>query len=596
MNTLESTLDKGSGNESDPDKSKKKSRKVASKVLTKEVEAQSPTKKIVLPWEKNPEAEFKLFRSEQKYKAENEKAKENSPEDVITSEEKLEIESRYRREARRERGETGGKDIEGEALNDFDSKIIEEGLDSDIALSEVLENLGISEEEIEQFNPDDLLRNEDRAEESVITDLNTEQDGIHDFTHEDEVWLNSGTISSNSTGSSGGGAASSTGSSSNWAPSSNSGGAGGGGRGMPPTAFGGMGPNGPNNNQPGGVNANLAPATNPNAAANTPNIIAGREQAHPATMALFGSTIGYLIGRRRGRIKTEKKLLPIQKKLEKQVEDLGWQLKAKELKIREAAREKSLANKLLRYEKSKPKDRGKEYVLNSIQAMKLQQETVATGRRHKAPEANQLHGLQNVGERIGHVVIAAESLHKSSSGRVEQSKQNEPTRQEVLEHLSKKRIETISRPELLKISEKIIVGGSTLRKIYETHLIGEKGLRRLVNEHFNGGDLQKALRKEIVEKEIDFERDPALRDMALGSSSSGSSSILEPEASSSAFKQLMLKAEASVPSTGNEMMTAKTRDGMQVHAIHKHEVIDKLLTAIIIILAIVVTFIYFAHR
>ena len=32
-------------------------------------------------------------------------------------------------------------------------------------------------------------------------------------------------------------------------------------------------------------------------------------------MALFGGIIGYLIGRRRGRIKTEKRLMPVQKKL-----------------------------------------------------------------------------------------------------------------------------------------------------------------------------------------------------------------------------------------------------------------------------------------
>jgi len=76
-----------------------------------------------------------------------------------------------------------------------------------------------------------------------------------------------------------------------------------------------------------------------------------------------------------------------------------------------------------------------------------------------------------------------------------------------------KRIGTISRAELLVMSEQILVDGSSLRQIYESHLIGEQGLRRLVAEHLGGGDLRKALRREVVEREIDFERDPGVRGM-----------------------------------------------------------------------------------
>jgi hypothetical protein len=70
----------------------------------------------------------------------------------------------------------------------------------------------------------------------------------------------------------------------------------------------------------------------------------------------------------------------------------------------------------------------------------------------------------------------------------------------------------MSRAELLAVSEKIVVDGSSLRQIYETHLVGERGLRRLVAEHLRGGNVKKALRREMVEREIDFERDPAMRD------------------------------------------------------------------------------------
>ena len=76
------------------------------------------------------------------------------------------------------------------------------------------------------------------------------------------------------------------------------------------------------------------------------------------------------------------------------------------------------------------------------------------------------------------------------------------------------RFETLNRNQLLKLSQNIVIEGSSLRQIYETHLIGERGLRRLMAENERGNDLGKALRQEIIEREIDFERDPQLRDSA----------------------------------------------------------------------------------
>jgi hypothetical protein len=82
-------------------------------------------------------------------------------------------------------------------------------------------------------------------------------------------------------------------------------------------------------------------------------------------------------------------------------------------------------------------------------------------------------------------------------------------------HLRERNVETLNRNDLLLLSEKIVIDGSSLRQIYETHLIGERGLRRLVAEYLQGGDVKKILRKEIVDHEIDFERDPAVRDVKV---------------------------------------------------------------------------------
>jgi hypothetical protein len=164
--------------------------------------------------------------------------------------------------------------------------------------------------------------------------------------------------------------------------------------------------------------------------------------------------------------------------------------------------------------------------------------------RRRAPEARQLHATTHH-ELIGHVLITAES---KPAGRSEKPA-------ELPKNLTERRIETLNRAELFSLSEKIIVDGSSLRQIYETHLIGERGLRRLVAEHLRGGDLKKALRQEIVEREIDFERDPGLRDMASYTVSSGGGA----PGGNAALNKMFEKAAASLPANREEAAYLKAR-------------------------------------
>jgi hypothetical protein len=75
-----------------------------------------------------------------------------------------------------------------------------------------------------------------------------------------------------------------------------------------------------------------------------------------------------------------------------------------------------------------------------------------------------------------------------------------------------KRVETINTNDLLAVSDKIMIEGTSLRKIYETHLIGERALRRLVGEYLRTGDIRNSLKFELLQHEVDYERDPQLRD------------------------------------------------------------------------------------
>lgn len=147
--------------------------------------------------------------------------------------------------------------------------------------------------------------------------------------------------------------------------------------------------------------------------------------------------------------------------------------------------------------------------------------------RRKAPEARQLHVPENSHEHIGRVVVTAESKPKEVA---EQKPRLAPN----------KNVETMSRTELLEFSDSIKIEGTTLRQVFETHLVSEKGLRRLIGEHLHGGDIKKALQAEILEHEIDFERDPAMRGIApteVSTPSLGSTSTLD---------ELLQKADSSV--------------------------------------------------
>ena len=159
--------------------------------------------------------------------------------------------------------------------------------------------------------------------------------------------------------------------------------------------------------------------------------------------------------------------------------------------------------------------------------------------------------------------------------------------------LTEKRIETLNRTELLAISEKIVIDGSSLRQIYETHLVGERGLRRLVAEHLRGGDIKKALRQEIVEREIDFERDPILRDMAPHSApaeTGGGKAVLD---------QLLQNAHVPGMETSEEAAYYKARAAydahQQDHQQKQRQLMDVSMIGIILLLVALVSFLVITH-
>ena len=205
-----------------------------------------------------------------------------------------------------------------------------------------------------------------------------------------------------------------------------------------------------------------------------------------ATYLLVGGIVGYLIGRRRGRIKTEKRMSVVQRKLEKQVEAKQQALARKVEEVKTATREKYEAQAALLRKQTEPVSRPETMPMqaSSVEAKPKPVELSPT-RTHR-PEAT---------PSLKRAEVKAEGLPSAR-----QSAERVPTTIELKDD------------DIVRLSEKIEVGATSLKQVYEAKLITKSGLRRLVNEHLQGRDIRRGLAREFLAKELSFERDPRFRD------------------------------------------------------------------------------------
>ncbi|HVC36463.1 MAG TPA: hypothetical protein VNE40_03435 [Candidatus Dormibacteraeota bacterium] len=276
-------------------------------------------------------------------------------------------------------------------------------------------------------------------------------------------------------------------------------------------------------------------------------------ESRPINQAPLENIVDYLIGRRRDRIKAERRFLPIQQKLERRVDSLQWQLSDGEAKLRQLAIDRLKRNDSLKEGKA------------------IGQRGTTVAERLQASKTESRIGLTKPrrAEHLGHVVIDAESGRQK-------------------EKISVSQIETMNLQNLLVISDKIIVEGATLRQVYGAHLIGERSLRYLVIEHLSGKDIGKSLKREMVEHEIDFERDPVLRDRPTKSA--------DPDTTDKGKQALQKMLEqAGVPIVEDELLSITklqiARDEvLKERAAQRRQVVDVVLITTIASLIVVIIF------
>ena len=331
---------------------------------------------------------------------------------------------------------------------------------------------------------------------------------------------------------------------------------------VPPAPFHPGGPQGPN-----GQAFNTAPTVPtplPEASVSVDTARANERRALTDGLVV-GGIVGYLYGRRRGRIKTEKRLAPVQRKLEKQVKGLQTELLQTEAAVRSQAR---------KLEQTRPR---------AVAAVTERLQKITQREAIKQPERSNLH--QPVApERIGHVMVAA-----SNVAPLERLKA--PAKAAIPENLAaKKRAETMNRGELLALSEKVEVDGTNLRQIYETQLVSEKGLRRLITEHLRGGNVSRALRRELTQHQIDFERDPILRDRGLKADKATVSGGAGKTALSGLLAQAGVSDQPQTEPLGITSRKPNTKDGKTTKQAKKPPLsaIDSALITIITVLVLVI--------
>lgn len=397
---------------------------------------------------------------------------------------------------------------------------VEQGEDHETAFAAVAAEAGMSEDEIAEALNDtpESAEDESETEDEAEPETNEDSTEVIDPSQETEGEVDLSTPPSTPAPTPAAGTGTGTSGTGGGGPSGGSGGSGSGsgsgpGGGGTGSWWSGSAPAPGSAPTPSGVGSTGVSRLRASLAGNIPPAAAVyyENRRAKAGQLLVVGLVGYLIGRRRGRINAEKRLVPVQKKLEKQIDRLEKDLTYKE-QVLVAAKNRAIAAERLARRPSA-----------EVPASRQESKPYLAAERTQPGRQETRLGMEKPAraERLGHMVIAAES----------------PRTIELPPKLSSirpERVKDMDRTELLELSEKIIIEGASLRKIYESNLVGERQLRHLISEHLKGKDIRAALRHEMVEHEIDFERDPMMRDRIrsrLSGASGGSGGLNEMLAS-----------------------------------------------------------------
>ncbi len=258
------------------------------------------------------------------------------------------------------------------------------------------------------------------------------------------------------------------------------------------------------------------PPQYPRAEAATPSMVttyeaARRERQAAASGLVMGGLVGYMVGRRKGRTRTEKALLPVQKKLENQIRKLHETVALKEESIRSKATAQAIMSSSLT-EKSAPI---KQNVENSPKVYNSERPDYS--RRTVAEREKSGGYAHEKSEHIGRMVLESPVAANATIERVRES--------DASKSVKKKGVENLNQQELHKASGDVKISGLSLRELHDSGRLNENAIRRILAVHENGGDVSKVLSYELMEQEKRFEKDPLIRAADASKATGGGAAV-----------------------------------------------------------------------
>ena len=336
---------------------------------------------------------------------------------------------------------------------------------------------------------------------------------------------------------------------------------------------------------PANPNANNVPPQNPNSLANNPNLVAMNEfyyRKKKSRDLLVGGIVGYMIGRRGGRKRTEARFEPQMRKKDEVIGSLREKLVTTEDKVRELSRTKASEtfDSTLKIEHAKrekvptsehkpdkpiapivekveePYDREPdsiEVIHKHITELKV--DTVDADRKmvEAAEQAfEDTLGIRNENEvletpqqiapeKIEHVLEASPTIERIIQSQSDRGEKIDNRLQDTISYVPenapmpaatlekrwytpdmKKDPRTMTMPELLEVAEYIHLEKTSLKELYEHHRIDAVNVRRVVLEYMNGGNrYEKMLRGSLEAVEMQRELRHEMKQTDGGFSQSG---------------------------------------------------------------------------
>jgi hypothetical protein len=267
----------------------------------------------------------------------------------------------------------------------------------------------------------------------------------------------------------------------------------------------------------------------------------------PRSDMLLGLVVGYIIGRRGGRKRTEKEYKPRVEKLEKQVAELTEIVSSKEVLIRKQA--------LKIYEQSFDKVDKTEAVIERRKVRNQVKENLV-----KREELMRNPGVEKIGK------FSLPALKVFHEKRLPDGSENSPKRVQV---------EVMTTAQLLEKIEDLRINNLSVKTMFEKNRLTVDALRQITKEYLRGGDYKKTFSHELLpdHDEIEIHRSKVEQQHTLARSTTNESEM-----------------NKLVTSVAQRNITIETKNNKQINTnqINTKNILLKPVTTVLVILIILI--------